>query len=99
MQSIFQIKHYCPSCHALFKREDGFFVGAIMVNVLTTELMILLLYAACLAVLGSKYELMLTILFIFALVFPVAFYHHSWSIWLSFDHLVESLPKYERQDE
>jgi hypothetical protein len=23
----------------------------------------------------------------------VAFYHHSWSAWLSFDHLVETLPR------
>jgi len=29
-----------------------------------------------------------------ALIFPVAFYHHSWSLWLGFDFLVESLPKY-----
>jgi hypothetical protein len=25
--------------------------------------------------------------------FPVAFYHHSWSIWLTFDHFVEGLPE------
>ncbi|MGA9994007.1 MAG: DUF983 domain-containing protein [Pyrinomonadaceae bacterium] len=99
MQSLFHIKHYCPSCRALFKREDGFFVGAIMVNVVTTEFVILLVYALCLAALSSNYELMLTILFVVALAFPVAFYHHSWSIWLSFDYLVESLPKHERQDE
>jgi hypothetical protein len=24
--------------------------------------------------------------------FPLAFYHHSWSLWLGFDHLIESLP-------
>jgi hypothetical protein len=29
-----------------------------------------------------------------ALIFPVAFYHHSWSLWLGFDFIVESLPKY-----
>jgi hypothetical protein len=27
-----------------------------------------------------------------AIIFPIAFYHHSWSLWLGFDHLVESLP-------
>lgn len=99
MQSPFQIKHHCPLCRALFKREDGFFVGAIVVNVITTEFVILLIYALCLALMRSNYDLMLMILFVVALAFPVAFYHHSWSIWLSFDYVVESLPKYERQDE
>jgi hypothetical protein len=36
---------------------------------------------------------LLTLLFVVALLFPVAFYHHSWSLWLSGDHFVESLPK------
>jgi uncharacterized protein (DUF983 family) len=90
----FQIKHHCPSCNALFKREDGFFVGAIMTNVLTTEVVILVAYLVCMILISSRYQLMLTILFILALVFPAAFYHHSWSIWLGFDYLVESLPKY-----
>ena len=29
------------------------------------------------------------------LIFPVLFYHHSWSLWLGFDFIVESLPKYD----
>jgi hypothetical protein len=90
----FQIKHHCPSCRALFKREEGFFVGAIVANVLTTELAVLTTYFACLALASTHFDLLLTILFIVALAFPVAFYHHSWSLWLGADYLVESLPKY-----
>ena len=88
----FKIKQQCPSCGALFKREDGFFVGAISVNVVTTELFILALYLISMPFIASRYELVLTLLFIAAVLFPVAFYHHSWSLWLSLDHLVESLP-------
>ena len=91
--SPFHIKHQCPACDALFKREDGFFVGAIMANVVTTEFVILVLYVAALPVVNTRFELVLTILSAVALVFPVAFYHHSWSLWLGFDHLVETLPK------
>ena len=25
--------------------------------------------------------------------FPLAFYHHSWSLWLAIDHLIEGLPR------
>jgi hypothetical protein len=77
----------------MFNREEGFFVGAILVNVVTTELAILSVYLLCLPIISNNIQLVLTILFIVALAFPVAFYHHSWSVWLSFDHLVETLPK------
>jgi hypothetical protein len=65
---------------ALFKREDGFFVGAILANVVTTELVILLVCFFFLLIIGADYERVLVLLFIMALIFPVAFYHHSWSL-------------------
>lgn len=74
-------------------REAGFFVGAILVNVVTTEFVILAIYILFLVVLGFDYQLVLPILFVAALLFPIVFYHYSWSIWLGFDHLVEGLPK------
>jgi uncharacterized protein (DUF983 family) len=95
LQSPFKIRHHCPSCSALYQREDGFFVGALTINVVTTELIILVLYLACLFLLND-FQLILVILFITGLLFPVAFYHHSWSIWLSLDHLVERLPQYKK---
>jgi uncharacterized protein (DUF983 family) len=93
IRAPFKIRHHCPSCGALFQREDGFFVGALTLNVITTELIILALYLGCLFFLNN-YQLIISVLFGTGLLFPVAFYHHSWSIWLSLDHLVESLPQY-----
>jgi uncharacterized protein (DUF983 family) len=93
VQRPFKIKHHCPACDALFMREEGFFVGAILINVITTEMVILIFYLITLVLLGINYQLVLLVLFIAALLFPIAFYHHSWSIWLGFDHIVESLPK------
>ena len=92
----FHIRHHCPDCLALYKREDGFFVGAILANVVITELVILLYCFFMLLVIGAEYQSVLVVLFIVALIFPVAFYHHSWSFWLGFDYLVESLPKYKQ---
>ena len=63
---------------------------------MATEFVILVVCFFSLAVFGSSYEAILVGLFIVALLFPVAFYHHSWSLWLGFDYLIESLPKYER---
>lgn len=92
----FKIKHHCSTCCALFKRESGFFVGAIMANVITTEFVIMALCVILLGVAGYDYGRAIPLLVVLALLFPVAFYHHSWSLWLGFDYIVESLPKYEK---
>jgi uncharacterized protein (DUF983 family) len=97
VQRPFKIKHHCPTCDALFMREEGFFVGAILINVVTTEAVILALYLISL-VIGFNYQIVLTVLFIAAISFPVVFYHHSWSIWLGFDYLIESLPRNVKRD-
>src|SRR5438045_5585244 len=91
VQRPFNLKHRCDSCGVIFKREEGFFVGAIMANVVATEVVILLAYFACL-LLDLDDRVMLTILFAIGIAFPIAFYHHSWSLWLAMDHLIEGLP-------
>jgi len=98
VKKAFRIRHHCPSCRALFKREEGFFVGAILGNVLMTEFVILATCFVWLMLIGSSYEKVLVGLFIVALIFPVAFYHHSWSFWLGFDYLIEGLPKFSERD-
>ncbi|MDQ3474070.1 MAG: hypothetical protein M3447_10070 [Acidobacteriota bacterium] len=80
-------------CGAIFKREEGFFVGAIMVAVVTTEAVIVLAYLISLPIVSGHYDLVIGVLLVLALLFPVAFFHHSWSIWLSFDHFIEGLPQ------
>ena len=67
-------------------------MGAILANVVITEVVILVVWFMWLVIGGPQYEGVLVALFVLALTFPVAFYHHSWSLWLGFDYLVESLP-------
>jgi uncharacterized protein (DUF983 family) len=94
-QSPFRLRHHCPSCAALFKREEGFFVGSLMVNAVFTESSALAVYFMCLYTIGYRESLILTIVLPLSLILPVLFYHHSWSIWLVFDYVIEGLPKYE----
>ncbi|HEU4478107.1 MAG TPA: DUF983 domain-containing protein [Pyrinomonadaceae bacterium] len=89
---LFHLKDHCDACRAIFKREEGFFVGALMVAVVTTEAVIVLAYLLSLSIVGPHYQFVINILLGIALLFPVAFYHHSWSIWLAFDHFIEGLP-------
>src|SRR5262249_53795629 len=89
----FHISRQCVACAAIFQREEGFFVGAIMANVVATEVIILLIYLACLLFTGIGEQTILIILFVVGVTFPLLFYHHSWALWLAMDHLIEGLPK------
>jgi uncharacterized protein (DUF983 family) len=91
-QSPFRVRHHCPACGAVFQREEGFFVGAIMLNVVTTEAAVMAAAGITLLLFPGRDQMLLGLLFAVALLFPVAFYHHSWSLWLAGDHLVEGLP-------
>ena len=90
----FNVKAQCTDCRVVFQREEGFFVGALSINVVTTELVVLIGYMFCQLVLGLRDEWLWPITFAVALLFPIAFYHHSWSLWLSLDHLLETLPQH-----
>jgi uncharacterized protein (DUF983 family) len=92
-QSPFRVRPFCPVCGTIFQREEGFFVGAIMLNVVTTEAVVLAAAGLYLLTFPGIDEPLLPLLFAVALLFPVAFYHHSWSLWLAGDHLFEGLPR------
>ena len=71
-------------------------MGAILINVIATEAVIVLAYLISIPVMTFDSQHVLWFLFVIAILFPIAFYHHSWSIWLGFDNFVEGLPN---QDE
>lgn len=93
----FRVRHHCPACRALFKREEGFFVGAIAINLVATEGFTILL--SLVGMFFFDFRALFTFLFATALVLPVIFYHHAWSAWLGLDHLIETLPRYAGDDE
>ncbi len=93
VQRPFHTKKSCTACGVIFKREEGFFVGAIMANVVATEVLILLVYFASLLLTNFDEQITLSILFVIGVSFPLVFYHHSWSLWLGMDHLIEMSDK------
>lgn len=89
----FRIAERCSACGAHFKREEGFFVGALLISIVATETFILLVYLISIPLLNFDPQKALGLLLVIAILFPIAFYHHGWSLWLTFDHLVETLPR------
>src|SRR6267378_2252873 len=93
VSTLFRIRQSCTSCGVSFNREEGFFVGAILANVVATEAVILLAYVIAMTIGHDIDRAVIMVLLVLAVSFPLAFYHHSWSLWLGLDHLIESLPK------
>ena len=91
----FNLKYRCDACRVIFKREEGFFVGAIMANVVATEMIIVAIYLACITLTNLNERIVLTVLFVAGISFPLIFYHHAWSLWLAMDHLIEGLSRIE----
>ncbi len=68
-------------------------MGAIMANVVATEVLILIVYLACIMFTHLSDRAMLSLLFVVGVTFPLAFYHHAWALWLAMDHLIEGLSR------
>jgi uncharacterized protein (DUF983 family) len=88
-KSMFKMHDECSHCGMVFMREQGYFIGAIYVNVIVTETLIFLAYLVCLLTLPAADQTVYTILFVLALVIPLAFNRHARSIWLSFDYIID----------
>jgi uncharacterized protein (DUF983 family) len=88
-KSMFKMHDECPHCGMVFMREQGYFIGAIYVNVIVTEGLIFLAYLVCLLTLPSVGQATYAILFALALIIPLAFNRHARSIWISFDYIVD----------
>lgn len=81
----------CDYCGLVFVREQGYFVGAIYLNVVATEFLIFSAYIALTFLLRVADEATYTILFSLALVLPLFFNRHARSFWLSLDYVLDPL--------
>ena len=73
----------------VFAREQGYFIGAIYVNVIATESLIFFMYLLSLLVLPITDPTIYVVLLVMALVLPLVFFRHARSIWLSFDYVID----------
>jgi uncharacterized protein (DUF983 family) len=89
-ETWFRIRPRCPRCHLRLEREEGGFLGAMVVNYAVTALAWLVLLVTWLVVdLPDVDVLALTVASIgVAVVVPLAFWPFSKSIWAAIDYLV-----------
>ncbi len=87
-RSPFRMNTHCEYCGLIYEREQGYFIGAIYINIIVTETLLLgtlLIYGL---VAGAINQTILTTLVILAIVMPLLAFHHSRGLWLCFDHIM-----------
>ena len=98
----FDLKPYCPGCSYKFEREEGFFLGAYVINLGISELGVVAVVVALIVreAQGRAGSLVPWLLGAAALqlVLPVLFYPFSKTIWAAFDLIMRPLEPYEEAE-
>jgi uncharacterized protein (DUF983 family) len=86
-KSFWQLLPNCPSCGYAFEREEGYWTGAMIVNIAACMAWFFVLFVGTLA--ATLPDVNWVPLLIVALItnglLPIAFYPHSKTIWMAFD--------------
>jgi uncharacterized protein (DUF983 family) len=87
-KSVFKMHERCPSCGLVYGREQGYFVGAIYINVMATEALILLVYLVSVFTASISDSVLFPLLIGMAVALPLIFFRFSRGLWMSIDHIV-----------
>jgi len=77
---------HCEYCGLIYEREQGYFVGAIYINYAATVGIAVPGFFLLDAFAGLTINQQLALWIPFAVIFPLIFFHHSRSLWLTLDH-------------
>ena len=77
----------CPRCGYEFYRENGYWVGAVIMNLAVTEALFLLVFIVSIIAMAPDIDWVTLLVIGVAtnLIFPVLFYPFSKTIWMAFD--------------
>jgi len=83
---LFSMHSQCSNCSLGFEREQGYFVGAMYINYGATVIIAIPGYFILDYFLGISLAMQLALWIGFAISFPLLFFRHSRSFWLTLDH-------------
>ncbi len=95
----FTMYERCPVCGWSFEREEGYWTGAVAVNLVVTELLVTLLVvplAVWLAITQQPITLLVITGLPLAFILPFVFFRHSKSFWMSIDFMIHPVDPEER---
>ena len=90
----------CPVCGWRFEREEGYWTGAIAVNLTVTVLLIVVILVPIAVALATS-QIPILLLMIVSLplpiLLPLLFFRHAKSLWMSFDFMIHPVEPDERR--
>jgi uncharacterized protein (DUF983 family) len=89
----------CSVCHLLFEREEGFYTGAVAINLIFSELLVAA-FAVPFSVWaalnpGVPFIPILILISPLPVLLPLLFFRHSKSLWIGMNYLLDP-PKSEQ---
>jgi uncharacterized protein (DUF983 family) len=90
-QAPLRVKHHCRNCGLIFQREQGYFTGGLYINLLVTEFLVVFTYLLSLFFDIENPDKLFALLLGMGALLPTLFFHHSRSLWLSIDHLIDPI--------
>lgn len=92
LKNGFTTHRACEVCGMVFEREEGYWTGAIYVNLITTQFLIVGGLFALMFLSDFSLWTQIGILAALAIIFPTLFYPFSKSIWLGMDYFFTDKP-------
>ena len=98
----FDIVDRCPRCGLHFEREEGYWVGALAINIGVTTAVFAITFAVALAITIPNVPVwpILAVLVPLMIIVPIVYYPFSKTVWMAVDRAVlQHLDPSERLDE
>ncbi len=98
----FTIVEHCPRCALRFEREEGYWTGALAINIAVTTGTFAIFFVAAIALTAPDIPVapLLAILVPLMIVVPIVYYPFSKTVWMAFDRSVlQHLDPNERLDQ
>lgn len=87
-QGVFKTHEHCPACGFIYEREPGYYTGAMAMNLVATELGIVIVAVPIAASQAFSIPMMALIGGLLCVGLPLLGYRPSKSLWISLDHVI-----------
>jgi uncharacterized protein (DUF983 family) len=93
---FFKTYERCPNCHFRYEREEGYYTGAVAINLILTEFVLAAVALPVAASQAVSLPVMIALGVTLPILLPLLFYRLTKSLWMSLDHFIHPVPAEER---
>lgn len=87
-KGFFKTYEQCPVCHFTYEREEGYYTGAIAINLVVTELLVAIIAVPAAASQAVSIPVLILMGIGMTIFLPLLLYRPTKSLWISLDHLL-----------